>query len=84
MTLSRRIKKHTLFKDLCKNPPDNVSVGLVDDSNIYEWELMLIGPDGTLYEGGFFNAVLKVSRKHPTSSCQSTTSAATKPTRDHL
>jgi len=50
---------------MCKNPPDNVSVGLVDDSNIYEWELMLIGPDGTLYEGGFFNAILKFPKDFP-------------------
>ena len=45
-------------KDLAKNPIDLVSVGLVDDSNLYEWEILIMGPDGTLYEGGFFKAKL--------------------------
>ena len=42
-----------------------MSVGLPDDNNIYEWELMLIGPDGTLYEGGFFKALLKFPSDFP-------------------
>lgn len=44
--------------EMARNPPDGVSVGLVDDSNIYSWELMLVGPSETLYEGGFFKAQL--------------------------
>jgi len=44
--------------DLAKNPIDLVSVGLIDDSNVYEWEILVMGPDGTLYEGGFFKAKL--------------------------
>jgi hypothetical protein len=39
-------------QDLAKNPIDLVSVGLVDDSNVYEWEILIMGPDGTFYEGG--------------------------------
>lgn len=45
-------------QDLAKNPIDLVSVGLVDDSNVFEWEILIMGPDGTLYEGGFFKALL--------------------------
>jgi len=41
-----------------KNPIDLVSVGLKDDSNIFEWELLIMGPDSTPYEGGFFKASL--------------------------
>ena len=44
--------------DLAKNPIDLVSVGLTDDSNLYDWEILIMGPDGTLYEGGFFKARL--------------------------
>mmetsp|Transcript_33374 Transcript_33374/g.68272 ORF Transcript_33374/g.68272 Transcript_33374/m.68272 type:complete len:173 (+) Transcript_33374:142-660(+) len=44
--------------ELARNPPDGVSVGLVDDANIMCWELMLVGPSETLYEGGFFKAQL--------------------------
>eukprot|EP00538_Stauroneis_constricta_P002410 CAMPEP_0119555556 /NCGR_PEP_ID=MMETSP1352-20130426/7723_1 /TAXON_ID=265584 /ORGANISM="Stauroneis constricta, Strain CCMP1120" /LENGTH=478 /DNA_ID=CAMNT_0007602339 /DNA_START=40 /DNA_END=1477 /DNA_ORIENTATION=- len=46
------------LNDLAKNPIDLVSVGLADDSNLYEWEILVMGPDGTHYEGGFFKARL--------------------------
>eukprot|EP00596_Hydrurales_sp_CCMP1899_P011243 CAMPEP_0119042800 /NCGR_PEP_ID=MMETSP1177-20130426/16171_1 /TAXON_ID=2985 /ORGANISM="Ochromonas sp, Strain CCMP1899" /LENGTH=146 /DNA_ID=CAMNT_0007009823 /DNA_START=247 /DNA_END=684 /DNA_ORIENTATION=- len=46
------------FLELARNPPDGVSVGLGDDENIFCWELMIIGPPETLYEGGFFAAKL--------------------------
>ena len=39
------------LKDLTRNPVDGFSVGLVDDSNIYEWQCILEGPQGTDYEG---------------------------------
>eukprot|EP00286_Rhodomonas_abbreviata_P000679 CAMPEP_0181290298 /NCGR_PEP_ID=MMETSP1101-20121128/1340_1 /TAXON_ID=46948 /ORGANISM="Rhodomonas abbreviata, Strain Caron Lab Isolate" /LENGTH=167 /DNA_ID=CAMNT_0023394575 /DNA_START=61 /DNA_END=564 /DNA_ORIENTATION=+ len=51
--------------ELSKNPPDGVSVGLGDDENIFNWELMIIGPDNTLYEGGFFNAKLEFPSDFP-------------------
>lgn len=51
--------------ELSKNPIELVSVGLFDESNIYEWELILIGPDGTLYEGGFFQAKLVFPPEFP-------------------
>jgi len=44
--------------ELNKNPIDLVSVGLTDESNVYDWEILIMGPDGTLYEGGFFKARL--------------------------
>jgi len=44
--------------ELAKNPIDLVSVGLANDSNILDWEILIMGPDGTLYEGGFFKARL--------------------------
>jgi ubiquitin-protein ligase len=43
--------------DLAKNPIDLVSVGLEED-DVFHWEIMIMGPDGTLYEGGFFKARL--------------------------
>mmetsp|Transcript_30164 Transcript_30164/g.63046 ORF Transcript_30164/g.63046 Transcript_30164/m.63046 type:complete len:177 (-) Transcript_30164:1190-1720(-) len=52
-------------KDLAKNPIDLVSVGLVDDANVYEWEILIMGPDGTLYEGGFFKARLTFPSDFP-------------------
>ena len=44
--------------ELSRNPPDGISVGLADDDNIYKWEVMIMGPQETMYEGGFFKARL--------------------------
>eukprot|EP01034_Spumella_vulgaris_P022905 gene22905-29082_t len=51
--------------ELSRNPPDGVSVGLGDDENIFNWELMIIGPPDTLYEGGFFKAKLDFPSDFP-------------------
>ncbi|KAB2621106.1 ubiquitin-conjugating enzyme E2 7 [Pyrus ussuriensis x Pyrus communis] len=37
------------LKDLCKNPVDGFSAGLVDENNIFEWSVTIIGPPDTLY-----------------------------------
>jgi hypothetical protein len=34
-------------------------------SNLFEWAVTVLGPPDTLYEGGFFNAVLKFPRDYP-------------------
>lgn len=51
--------------ELARNPPDGVSVGLGEDDNIFVWDLMIIGPPDTLYEGGFFNAKLEFPNDFP-------------------
>lgn len=53
--------------ELARNPPDGVSVGLGDDENIFQWELMVVGPPDTLYEGGFFSAKLNFPADFPNS-----------------
>mmetsp|Transcript_37027 Transcript_37027/g.82311 ORF Transcript_37027/g.82311 Transcript_37027/m.82311 type:complete len:168 (+) Transcript_37027:208-711(+) len=62
------------LKDLKKNPVDGFSAGLVDDSNVFEWQVTIIGPQDTLYEGGFFNARLSFPKDYPNSppSCRFT------------
>lgn len=54
-----------VISELAKNPIDLVSVGLTDDSNLYDWEILIMGPDGTLYEGGFFKARLVFPKDFP-------------------
>ncbi|CAG8574172.1 11096_t:CDS:2 [Dentiscutata heterogama] len=44
------------LNELLKHPVEGFSAGLVDNDNIYEWEIIIIGPPDTLYEGGFFKA----------------------------
>ena len=34
--------------ELSRNPPEGISVGLGEDENIYNWEIMIIGPPDTL------------------------------------
>ena len=36
------------ISDLAKCPVDGFSAGLVDENNIYEWDIMIIGPPETL------------------------------------
>lgn len=36
------------LKDLCKKPVDGFSAGLVDESNLFEWSVTIIGPPETL------------------------------------
>ncbi|GLJ44516.1 hypothetical protein SUGI_0934460 [Cryptomeria japonica] len=55
------------LKELCKNPVDGFSAGLVDDSNLFEWNVAIIGPPGTLYEGGCFNALMSFPPNYPNS-----------------
>jgi len=51
--------------ELTKHPVEGFSAGLVDESNLYEWEIMIIGPADTLYEGGFFKARLTFPPEFP-------------------
>mmetsp|Transcript_25881 Transcript_25881/g.41071 ORF Transcript_25881/g.41071 Transcript_25881/m.41071 type:complete len:192 (-) Transcript_25881:607-1182(-) len=52
------------LKELQKNS-DGFSVGLADDSNLYEWNVIVEGPSQTLYEGGYFQATLKFPPEFP-------------------
>ncbi len=44
-----------------------MSVGLGEDENIFNWELFIVGPPDTLYEGGFFNCKLEFPQDFPNS-----------------
>lgn len=37
-----------LFPELNKNPVEGFSAGLIDDDDIYKWEVVIIGPQDTL------------------------------------
>ena len=49
------------FYELNKNPGANlgITVGLVNEDNIFEWRVTLMGPKDTSYRGGVF--ILRVS-----------------------
>lgn len=45
----KSIQSYTLSVslELLKNPVDGFSAGLVDEQNIYEWDILIIGPTDT-------------------------------------
>ena len=42
------------LKKLNDEPVEGFQVRLVNDDNIFEWQVAIFGPPGTLYEGGYF------------------------------
>nr|XP_058963949.1 ubiquitin-conjugating enzyme E2 G1-like [Pocillopora verrucosa] len=53
------------LSELDKNPPEGFSAGLIDDDNLFKWEIMVVGPPDTFYEGGLFKAHLYFPREYP-------------------
>lgn len=53
------------LRQLLREPNDHFSVGLVDESNIFQWEVMIVGPRDTLYEGGIFKSHLCFPKDYP-------------------
>merc|ERR1712136_212325 len=55
----------TEFKKLQEQPVEGFTIDLVDEDNIFEWEVALFGPPDTLYAGGYFRAILKFPQDYP-------------------
>ena len=53
------------FKDINKASDLGLSVGLVDENNFYKWSVVIFGPTETIYEGGFFRAILDFPEDYP-------------------
>jgi len=53
------------LKELMKNPVDGFKVELVDESNLFEWQVYIGGPPGTEYEGGVFKALMNFPDEYP-------------------
>lgn len=53
------------LKDLNKNPIEGFSAGLKDDQDAFVWDICIIGPQGTDYEGGMFNAEMTFPPQYP-------------------
>lgn len=46
--LTPQTAKRKLSAELSKSPVDYFSAGLVDDSNVFEWDVTIIGPSDTI------------------------------------
>lgn len=53
------------LQELTKKPVEGFSAGLVDDDNLFIWEVMVMGPTDSFYEGGFFKAHLMFPSEYP-------------------
>lgn len=42
------------LKELAESPVEGFKVTLVDESNLFVWDVAIFGPPQTLYEGGYF------------------------------
>ncbi len=47
------------------NPPDGITAGPVNEDDLFVWEALIQGPDGTPFEGGIFPAELKFPKDYP-------------------
>jgi ubiquitin-conjugating enzyme E2 R len=45
------------FKSMEEEPVEGFRVKLVNDDNLFEWEVAIFGPPSTLYEGGYFKVM---------------------------
>ncbi|KAJ7335149.1 hypothetical protein JRQ81_013090 [Phrynocephalus forsythii] len=46
------------LKGLQEEPVEGFRITLVDESDLYNWEVAIFGPPNTLYEGGYFKLCL--------------------------
>eukprot|EP00210_Caulerpa_lentillifera_P000211 g206.t1 len=53
------------LRELLRTPVDGFSAGLIDESDIFEWQVTVMGPPDTFYEGGFFNCRLSFPKDYP-------------------
>ena len=63
MNQSQLLLKKQL-QEITKQSLPGFSAGLQND-DLYTWEIMIIGPEKTPYEGGFFQSILKFPVDYP-------------------
>ena len=55
----------TEYKTLTTDPPDGITAGPANEDNMFLWEALIQGPEGTPFEGGIFPAELKFPKDYP-------------------
>ncbi|KAF6721419.1 Ubiquitin-conjugating enzyme E2 R1 [Oryzias melastigma] len=53
------------MKSLQEEPVEGFKITLVDESDLYNWEVAIFGPPNTHYEGGYFKARIKFPVDYP-------------------
>ncbi|XP_028402883.1 ubiquitin-conjugating enzyme E2 G2 [Dendronephthya gigantea] len=55
------------YKQLTLNPPEGIIAGPVNEENFFEWEALIMGPEGTPFEDGVFTAKIVFPTDYPLS-----------------
>lgn len=55
------------YRLLSTNPPDGITAGPLTEDDMFHWEALIQGPEGTPFEGGVFAAELKFPKDYPLS-----------------
>lgn len=53
------------YKSLSSDPPEGITAGPVTEDDMFLWEALIQGPEGTPFEGGVFPAELKFPKDYP-------------------
>ncbi|XP_023167565.2 ubiquitin-conjugating enzyme E2 R2 isoform X1 [Drosophila hydei] len=53
------------YKSLQEEPVEGFRVKLLNDDNLFEWQVAIFGPPDTLYQGGYFKAHMKFPHDYP-------------------
>ena len=52
------------YKGLNEDPVEGFRVKLVNDEDMFVWEVALFGPPDTLYQGGYFKVNINIRAPH--------------------
>ncbi|KIN01720.1 hypothetical protein OIDMADRAFT_161166 [Oidiodendron maius Zn] len=63
MSAQKRIAKE--LAEVTSNPPAGMIIGLVDESNVHNWDITMDGPEGSPYVGGKFKLLLTLPVEYP-------------------
>lgn len=55
------------YKQLTLNPPEGIIAGPINEENFFEWEALIMGPEGTPFEDGIFTAKIVFPNDYPLS-----------------
>lgn len=53
------------YRTLTSDPPDGITAGPVNEDDMFLWDALIQGPEGTPFEGGVFPAELKFPKDYP-------------------
>jgi len=53
------------YREISAPCPEGIAAGPISEDNVFEWEALIVGPEGTPYECGVFVSRLKFPTNYP-------------------